>query len=584
MPTITASLADLSALTGETLSPATVEALLPLVKGEIKGLSGDEIKIELNDTNRPDLWCPEGIARQWRARRLGPQRYPFFDRAPHAPSSIQADPRLGAIRPWVGGFIARGSAVTDLFLKSLIQTQEKLSDNFGAFRKTLSMGVYRAVHIAFPVFYRAVGRTERKFVPLGFEVEMTLAEILEKHPKGVQFGKSALPLKGPVPILEDAKGRILSFPPIVNSRASGEVKIGDTDLFIEMTGTNFWSVALGLNICAANLADRGYTIEGVNTLYAEGSAPPLGRLVVAPHPLADCLVREADLPAPLVSELLGAPLSPREIAEALFRYGVEAAPCALSGTRGSGPGLSKEKTISCRIPAWRMDFMHPVDLVEDVLLARGLSSVVPAMPAEFTVGRSDPLVAFADAARQAWTGLGFEEIFSNVLAAERDLCERLNRRPGLVARILNPYSASYAVLRDSLLASLLRVEAASAKALYPHRIFEAGEVESIVGDSFKTQLRLAALIAHDKANFSELQASLWAFLVPWGKDLSILKPERPDPAFISGRLGKILVEGRPIGQIGEIAPEALESWSVRVPCAALEIDLAALREILFPAA
>ncbi len=571
MPTITASLTDLSKLAGEPISASALDGLLPLVKGELKGVEGDEVRIELNDTNRPDLWCPEGIARQWRARRLGPQRYPFFDRPAHATATIQADPALAGIRPWVGGFLARGPAVTDASLKAMIQTQEKLSDNFGAFRKTLSMGLYRAAEIAFPVCCRAVGRADRKFVPLGFDREMTLAEILEKHPKGIQFGKSTLPGDGPVPILEDAKGKPLSFPPIINSRASGEVKVGDTDLFVEMTGTSFWQVALGLNICAANFADRGYAIEAVNTLYAEGSLPPLGRMVPAPHPLTDCFIREAELPVALVGELLGAALPAGEIVEALTRYGVEASP--------SG----KEK-IACRIPAWRMDLMHPVDLVEDVLLARGLDSVRPAMPAEFTVGRPDAQVSFVDAARQGWIGLGFEEIFSNVLAAGEDLSARMNGRSGPVARIRNPYSASYSVLRDSLLPSLLRVEAASAKALYPHRVFEAGEVEVSAGGTFRTETRLAALVAHEKANFSELQASLWAFLAPWGKKAVIRKPERADPAFIPGRLGEISVDARKVGVVGEVAPETLSAWGIRVPAAALEIDLAALKEILFPPA
>lgn len=571
MPTITTSLADLSKLAGEPISATALETLLPLVKGELKGIIGDEAKIELNDTNRPDLWCPEGIARQWRARRLGPQRYPFFDRAPHATATIQADPALAGIRPWVGGFLARGPAVTDTSLKAFIQTQEKLSDNFGAFRQTLSMGLYRAAEIAFPVYCRAVGRTERKFVPLGFEREMTLEEILEKHPKGVQFGKSTLPGDGPVPILEDSKGKPLSFPPIINSRASGEVKIGDTDLFVEMTGTSFWQVALGLNICAANFADRGYAIEAVNTLYAEGSLPPLGRMVPAPNPLVDCFIREADLPVALVGELLGASLPAGEIVEALVRYGVEASP--------SG----KEK-IACRIPAWRMDLMHPVDLVEDVLLARGLDSVRPAMPAEFTVGRPDTLVSFVDAARQGWIGLGFEEIFSNVLSAEEDLRARMNNRPGPSARIMNPYSASYSVLRDSLLPSLLRVEAASTKALYPHRLFEAGEVETMNRETFRTETRLAALVAHEKANFSELQASFWAFLAPWGKKVEIGKLQEADPAFESGRHGVIFLDEVQIGAIGEVAEAVRIAWGIRVPTAALEIDLAALKEILFPAA
>ena len=229
MPTIDATLSDLAQLVGGNFSLEALQRALPLVKGELKGVDGDAVRIELNDTNRPDLWSPEGIARQIRIHRRGkPAAYPFFASTPRPEWWIEAD-AAPSFRPYVGGFLAKGPAVTAASLAVLIQTQEKLAENYGRRRRSLSMGIYRADRIAFPVRYRAVERSRRKFVPLGFEQEMTLAEILAKHPKGKEYA-AALPAEGPVPILEDAKGNTLSFPPIVNSRATGEVAPGDTAL------------------------------------------------------------------------------------------------------------------------------------------------------------------------------------------------------------------------------------------------------------------------------------------------------------------------------------------------------------------
>ena len=70
-----------------------------------------------------------------------------------------------------------------------------------------------------------------------------------------------------VPILRDAKHQAVSFPPIINSREIGEVRPGDDDLFIEVTGTDLPMVVLTLNIFAANLADRGATIEPIEVVY-----------------------------------------------------------------------------------------------------------------------------------------------------------------------------------------------------------------------------------------------------------------------------------------------------------------------------
>ena len=40
----------------------------------------------------------------------------------------------------------------------------------------------------------------------------------------------------------------LSFPPIINSREVGEVRVGDDALFVEVTGTDLSMVVLTLNI------------------------------------------------------------------------------------------------------------------------------------------------------------------------------------------------------------------------------------------------------------------------------------------------------------------------------------------------
>src|SRR5712671_7977503 len=68
MPTITVKKKDLETLVGKKLPAETLSKYLEWVKGEIKEYSSgtDDLRIELNDTNRPDLWSCEGIARQIR--------------------------------------------------------------------------------------------------------------------------------------------------------------------------------------------------------------------------------------------------------------------------------------------------------------------------------------------------------------------------------------------------------------------------------------------------------------------------------------------------------------------------------------
>src|SRR5262245_33834814 len=131
MPTIDATLSELSTLAREKLSPKGLERHLALVKGELKrGSSEDELRIELQDTNRPDLWCVEGIARQIRfgleRSRDWRQDYAFLERPGAIVGRIEVDRSVEKVRPFVAAFMARGWKVDDAGLRAFIQTQETL--------------------------------------------------------------------------------------------------------------------------------------------------------------------------------------------------------------------------------------------------------------------------------------------------------------------------------------------------------------------------------------------------------------------------------------------------------------------------
>jgi phenylalanyl-tRNA synthetase beta chain len=118
--------------------------------------------------------------------------------------------------------------------------------------------------------------------------------------------------------LVDAKNAILSYPPIINSADLGAVQVGDTDLFIELTGTDQPSVTLAASIMACDLADQGYTIEPVEVEYAYDT--PFGKKVTTPwyfqEPVFCSLAR--------VEKFLGEKLSADECLAALERMGVKA--------------------------------------------------------------------------------------------------------------------------------------------------------------------------------------------------------------------------------------------------------------------
>lgn len=564
MPTITCSLADLNRLTGMNLTAQTLDERANQFKGEVKGYTAEtgELKLELQDTNRPDLWCVEGIARQLRTiHNKGISHYPdVFSGVIAGGRDLIVDPRMEAIRPYAAGFAVCGLDVTDDLLIACIQTQEKLAENLGRKRKSISIGIYDLDQIVFPVHYTAVGLDEVTFIPLGFDEPMTPRQILESHPKGIEY-RYTLEGKTHVPMLMDASGSILSFPPIINSRASGEVKVGRRNLFIEATGTDIENLVLALNIFAVNMADRGGRIEPVRVVIPFDTR--LGREIVVPF----AFDQTRNVQMKQVRSMLGVDYTVEHAVELLTTYGLDA--------------RSEGEVLRVKWPSWRHDLLHDVDVIEDIAISAGYESFMPMMPSDYTIGSLSPMTLFGDRIRDIMLSLGFEELIGNILCNRTDFAVKLREPDRPIIEIANPMSETYSAVRDRLLPSLLSVERDSSGATYPHRMFEVGEVtirDESVSKRARTTWRLGVLIADASAEFSNAHSYLEAVFYQFGLESSLQSVDLPP--FIPGRCGEILLNGNSIGWIGELHPEVLENFEIGVPCAAFEIDLIQLRQIV----
>jgi len=537
------------------------------------------IKIELNDTNRPDLWGTAGCARQLRVYGGGEiPGYPFFSRAGDvkpAKRKVRVEEGVRNVRPFLAGFVASGRTIGDSVLKDMIQTQEKLAWNFGRKRRSLSMGLYRISRIEWPIVYKGVDPDGVSFLPLQWDTArkeatpFTLREILREHPKGREY---AFILENePVhPFLVDSAGGVLSYPPIINSADSGAVQVGDSDIFVELTGTDIHMVTLAASIVACDLADNGFTIEPVEVEYPADT--PLGRSVVCPYyfqePVFCSLAR--------IEKFLGDRLDADECVRALGRMGVRAEK-AVARERG-GNALEGEGVLAWP-PEYRNDFLHAADVAEDVAIGRGLASFRPERPSDPTVGRLSPLTLFSRQVKEIFVGMGYQEMIYNYLGSRRDLVENMRGAGDRVIRISNPMTENYEYVRDSVIASLMASEAVSGHSVYPHKIFEVGKIAYLDGgENSGTATRQYAgfLHADREANFNTAAGQLQTLFYYLSCDYDVR--ESGDPRFIPGRAAAVLHKGREVGVFGEIHPEVLENWGVTVPCTAGEFDL----EALFP--
>ncbi|MBN2363725.1 phenylalanine--tRNA ligase subunit beta [candidate division WOR-3 bacterium] len=552
MPKVTTDKNTLLSLIEKPMNIDRLKDLCWLAKAELTENAGsNEITLEFSDTNRPDLWSAEGLTRLINQFLSGkPKEYTFLSEPHHRDKEVIAEESVSAIRPYIGMFLCEIAPITDEILKDLIQTQEKLAENYGKKRKTVSIGIYPASIINFPVIYKAVIPSEISFVPLGFENEMALDEILKKHPKGIEYAE-ILESKKIVPLMIDNKGEILSFPPVINSRRTGEVKVGDTYLAVEATGSDLSSVHLVLSIFAMNLSDRGGKITRMRTLY------PGNQEAVFPTDETE----ELSINIPQVNNLLGSEFGIEKISTNLRKMGFR----SKKGT------FDNELIVT--VPFYRRDIMHEVDIMEDIAIASDYNDFQPLMPESYTHGGLSPIQEKANVLRQVSIGLGFLEYMGNILTSSEIMktCAGKHSDP---VEIANPMTAMFACLRDRLFPGLLLLESKNSKSLYPHLVFEAGEtVKKYKEDGTLktgTVFSIAYMISGPDSSFSEMHSVMQTLCDMLSVELTLI--EKNYWFFIPGRSAEVLLNGKESGFLGEVSPSILDVLGVRMPVVLSEIS------------
>jgi len=235
------------------------------------------------------------------------------------------------------------------------------------------------------------------------------------------------------------------------------------------------------------------------------------------------------------------------------------------------------ETVHAETPCYRNDFLHAVDLIEDVMIGRGTNEFEPVLPSDFTPGRLSAEETFARSVKDIMVGLGYQEMIYNYLGSGSDFVAKMGIDEDPVVRIANPMTENYEYVRNSILPCLLATETVSANAVYPHRIFEVGKVayhDPKDNHGSVTRNWLGFLDADRDSNFNDLHSAVATLFFYLSKGYDLV--EREDPRFISGRCADIVHNGRTVGIFGEVAPNILENWGITVPCAACEVDLDSL--------
>ena len=239
-------------------------------------------------------------------------------------------------------------------------------------------------------------------------------------------------------------------------------------------------------------------------------------------------------------------------------------------------------------PYWRTDVSIEEDVIEEVARIIGYD-VIEGAPLEGAVPSAipQPERALREEARDALVAFGLQETISHTLVSREDAALPDGREP---LAVHNPMSQEQSCLRTSLRPALLRGAALALRQTRAGGLFETGRVFIPCPGDLPDERETAAVVLagpreapHWERGANDANAPEWAgfydakgvaegLLARFGVSASFARAS--DPMLHPGRSAAILVNGEPIGVVGELSADTVRAFDLATPKAAMmEVDL-----------
>lgn len=366
--------------------------------------------------------------------------------------------------------------------------------------------------------------------------------------------------------------------------------VGDATKNVYVEAAFWWPKAVAGRSRRYNFAtDAGHRFErGVDPALTVEHIERITQLIVdicggEPGPIDDQVV---NLPTPQpvtlrvarAGKVTGMPVTQAQCAEVFRRLGL--------------PFAEGDGTLTVIPPSWRFDLAIEEDLIEEVARVLGYDRLPSTPPLAPVVAHVKPeRTRSAHRLRHLLAALDYQETIGFSFVEERWEHELAGNADPI--RVLNPIAAPLAVMRSSLVGSLVQVLRHNlARKAARVRVFEIGRVfmkDASVPDGDTTvagvhqPMRVAALAygAADDLQWGARERAVDFFDVK-GDVEALFAPCAPrfvpavHPALHPGRSARIEVDGVAVGWVGELHPKWRQGYDLPHAPVLFEIELAAL--------
>jgi phenylalanyl-tRNA synthetase beta chain len=286
------------------------------------------------------------------------------------------------------------------------------------------------------------------------------------------------------------------------------------------------------------------------------------------------------LRAARAAKVIGMPVSVQQCADALQRLGL---PVSVAG-----------EVLTVTPPPFRFDLTIEEDLIEEIARVIGYENLPTTPPLAPITAKIRPEARRGPfAVRRQIAQLGYQETINFSFVEERWEHELAGNADPI--KLLNPIASQMNVMRSSLVGSLVQVLRFNlARKAERVRVFELGRVftkDASVPDSdtsvagFAQPMRVAGLAYGDvgplqwsgeaarKVDFFDVKADVQALLAP----RQAVFEAASHPALHPGRCARVLLDGQPIGFIGELHPKWRQAYELPQAPVLFELALDAVQ-------
>ncbi len=544
MPVIRVYKHRLDRLVGRILNVEELGELLFNLKCEVSVIDENTLEVELN-SDRPDMLMTEGIARALKGLlelELGIPEYTVRN----TDIVVYVDPP--PTRPYIAVATIHNVSIDYEMLEELIQFQEKLHATYGRMRRRIAIGLHDLDKLpSKTLYYREVNVDEVRFIPLHDYREYTAREIIENTKQGKEHGHISIREDKYHPMLFSGD-KVIAMPPVINADIT-RVEPGTKNLLVDVTGTDKRYVEETIDLITTMLAESGGRIGRVRVVY------PRGEKEVYPKLRTEVMRLNIEY----ARRVLGLDIAAEDLKHHLERMRFNAR---------VGDGY-----IEVTIPPYRVDILHPIDLVEDIAMSIGYNNIEPLLPSSAPPTPLPPKYRFINTLRELLVGLGFQELHLYMLTSTKSLA-KIGVGEKDVVRIANPITEELDALRPTMLNQILIALRDNQHVDMPVKIFSIGDVVIVDEDKeTKTNEKTVLAIAYmsGRASFEDLQAPLFAAIRLLGFEVKTIKTKHK--LTIDGRTASLVINNVNRGFIGEVKPEVLEELGIKYPVVIGEIDL-----------